>query len=81
MSEAEDQTVAVDQLTFEQALEELEKIVSQLESGEVALEKSIGIYERGEVLRTRCDELLKQAEARVEKVSRDGASTEPLDVE
>lgn len=81
MSKSEKQDVAVDQLSFEDALEELEKIVNQLESGEVALEKSIGIYERGEKLRARCDELLKQAEARVEKVSADGARTEPLDVE
>ncbi|MBZ0216327.1 MAG: exodeoxyribonuclease VII small subunit [Fimbriimonadaceae bacterium] len=81
MSKTEDQAAPVDQLSFEQALAELETIVSQLESGEVALEKSIGIYERGEALRARCDELLKQAEARVEKVSRDGKSTEPLDVE
>ncbi len=81
MSKSEKQETAVDQLSFEDAIGELEKIVNQLESGDVELEKSIGIYERGEVLRARCDELLKQAEARVEKVSSGGASTEPLDVE
>lgn len=81
MSKAEDQTKSVSDLSFEQALAELEAIVSQLESGDVALEKSIGIYERGEALRARCDELLKQAEARVEKVSSDGKGTTPLDVD
>jgi len=84
MSKAEDEAVPVEKLTFEEALAELEQIVSQLESGDVALEKSIGIYERGEALRARCDELLKQAEARIEKVSPNGdgsVSAEPLDVE
>ena len=81
MSKSEDQATPVDELSFEQALGELESIVNQLESGDVALEKSIGIYERGEALRGRCDELLKQAEARVEKVSSNGTSSEPLDVE
>ena len=84
MSKAEDQGQAVGELTFEQALAELEKIVNQLESGEVELEQSIGIYERGEALRARCDELLKQAEVRVEKVAlnNNGAvGVEPFDEE
>ena len=72
-------------LTFEQALSELETIVQKLERGDVPLEESIAIYERGDSLKKRCDALLKQAEAKVEKItlSADGApaGTEPLDVE
>ena len=58
----------VDGLSFEKALEELEKIVQALESGEVELEKSVALYERGEKLKARCETLLRQAEERVEKV-------------
>ena len=72
-------------LSFEQALKELEGIVSRLERGDVALEESITIYERGEALRGHCDRVLKQAEARIEKLTfnADGApsGTQPLDVE
>ncbi|WP_333793915.1 exodeoxyribonuclease VII small subunit [Hyphomicrobium sp.] len=70
-------------LSFEKALKELETIVSRLERGDVELEESITIYERGEALREHCDRLLKQAEARVEKltIGADGRpkGTEPLD--
>ncbi len=70
---------------FETALAELEEIVSKLESGQVDLEQSISIYERGEKLKSRCEALLKKAEARIEKITlnKDGKPTgaEPLDVE
>jgi len=70
-------------MSFEQALEALERIVDDLEKGDVPLEKSIAIYERGEALKRHCDTLLKSAEAKVEKIrlSRDGQPTgvEPLD--
>lgn len=56
-------------MTFERALKELESIVERLEKGAVELEESITIYERGEALREHCDRLLKQAEARVEKLT------------
>jgi exodeoxyribonuclease VII small subunit len=56
-------------MTFERALKELETIVSRLERGDVELEESIAIYERGEHLKEHCDRLLKQAEARVEKLT------------
>ena len=55
-------------LSFERALKELESIVNRLERGDVELEESISIYERGEVLKEHCDRLLKQAEAKVEKL-------------
>lgn len=56
-------------MSFETALKELETIVGRLEKGDVALEESITIYERGEALKSHCDSLLKQAEARVEKLT------------
>jgi exodeoxyribonuclease VII small subunit len=72
-------------MSFEAALKELEQIVGKLESGDVELEESIAIYERGEALRAHCDGLLKKAEAKVEKITLDAegkpAGTEPLDVE
>jgi exodeoxyribonuclease VII small subunit len=74
----------VKQLSFERAIEELETIVKRLEEGKVPLEESVAIYERGELLKRRCEELLRQAEARVEKITLDAAGnptgTEPLDV-
>ena len=72
-------------MSFEKALEMLEKIVDDLERGDVPLDQSIRIYERGEALKAHCDRLLKAAEDRVEKIrlSRDGkpVGTEPLDAE
>jgi exodeoxyribonuclease VII small subunit len=72
-------------LPFEKALAQLEEIVSKLESGKVDLEQSIAIYERGEALKKHCEKQLKDAEARIEKITLkpDGkpSGTEPLDVE
>ncbi len=72
-------------LNFEDALKELESIVTKLEGGQVALEESISLYERGEKLKQRCETLLKDAEMRIEKItlSADGKpkGTEPLDVD
>lgn len=70
-------------LSFEQALQELERIVSDLERGDVPLDRSIEIYERGEALKKHCEKLLKAAEDRIEKIrlDRNGHPTgvEPLD--
>jgi exodeoxyribonuclease VII small subunit len=72
-------------MSFERALKELEAIVGRLERGDVELEESITIYERGEALRDHCDRLLKQAEAKVEKLTLgpDGRprGTAPLDAD
>lgn len=57
------------EMSFERALKELEAIVGRLERGDVELEESISIYERGEALKEHCDRLLKQAEAKVEKLT------------
>src|SRR5215470_6912450 len=73
----------IKQLTFERAMKELEAIVGRLERGDVELEESIAIYERGEALKEHCDRLLKQAEAKVERLtfSETGApaGTEPFE--
>ena len=58
----------VDQLSFESALKELEDIVGRLEQGEVDLEDSIALYERGQALKAHCEKKLKAAEGRLEKV-------------
>ncbi|MEP1931628.1 MAG: exodeoxyribonuclease VII small subunit [Roseibium sp.] len=55
-------------LSFEEALKQLETIVRELEQGNVPLERSIEMYERGDALRKHCDTLLKSAEAKVEKI-------------
>jgi exodeoxyribonuclease VII small subunit len=70
-------------MPFEAALKELENIVEKLEKGNVALEESIELYERGEKLRLRCEALLNDAEMRIEKIAfgHDGKpkGTVPLD--
>jgi len=70
-------------MSFEKALEALEKIVDDLERGDVPLDESIRIYERGEALKAHCERLLKSAEDKVEKIrlSREDrpVGTEPLD--
>jgi exodeoxyribonuclease VII small subunit len=81
---AENSHADVQRMTFEKAIEELESIVKRLEGGQVPLEESVAIYERGQALKGRCEELLKQAEARVEKITLDNTGnpkgTSPLDV-
>lgn len=81
---AESTNADVKKLSFEHAIEELESIVKRLEDGKVPLEESVAIYERGEALKSRCEDLLKAAEARVEKITLDAAGkpkgTTPLDV-
>ena len=70
--------------SFEKALAALEDIVARLEAGKVDLEESIKIYERGEALRKHCEAKLKEAEARIEKITLDPkgkpVGTAPLDV-
>jgi len=82
---AENTQADVKKLTFERAIEELEVIVKRLEEGKVPLEESVAIYERGEALKRRCEDVLRQAEARVEKITLDAVGkptgSEPLDVE
>ena len=62
----------VSEMTFEQAMAELEQVVGQLERGDVALEDSIKLYERGAELKKRCEAKLKEAEEKVHAITLDG---------
>ncbi len=66
----------VEQMTFEQAMKELEAVVGQLERGDVALDESIALYERGAALKKRCEDELKRAEEKVAAITLD-ASGQP----
>jgi len=66
---AEDAPIA--ELSFEEALKELERIVGRLESGDAALEEAIGLYERGDQLRRQCAARLDAAQARIEAIRLD----------
>ncbi len=70
-------TPPVSELSFEAAMAELEQVVSRLEQGDVALEDSIKLYERGAELKAHCEEKLKEAEEKVSQItlSADGAPT------
>lgn len=73
----------VDQLSFESALKELEDIVGRLEQGEVDLEDSIALYERGQALKAHCETKLKAAEGRLEKIvqgAKGPEGVEPVDL-
>jgi len=68
-------------LSFEEALGELEQVIGRLEGGQVPLEQSIALYERGDALRKHCEAKLNEAQLKVEKiVAADGkpAGTEPF---
>ena len=68
--------------TFESSLEELERIVRQLEQGELTLEKSLELFEQGVKLSRDCQERLSQAERRIEILMHDNqgrASVRPFD--
>ncbi len=62
----------VDKMSFEQAMKELESVVDRLERGDVALEESIALYDRGAKLKKRCEDELKRAEEKVAAITLDG---------
>ena len=84
MSDQKEMQKEISQMSFEQALEALEEIVDSLESGNVALEESIQIYQRGNLLRLHCETKLKDAQIKIEKITGTGdgedPGTEPLDI-
>lgn len=77
------ETESIENLSFEDALRALEAIVRQLESGDVPLEDSISLYEKGDRLRQHCQKRLDAAQARIERIvtGPDGAvaGTQPFD--
>ncbi|MEL6550687.1 MAG: exodeoxyribonuclease VII small subunit [Pseudomonadota bacterium] len=62
----------VSEMSFEDAMAELESVVGQLERGDVALEQSIALYERGAALKAHCEAKLKAAEEKVAAIQLDG---------
>ena len=75
----------VEEMSFEEAMAELEAVVGQLERGDVPLDASISLYERGAALKARCEAKLKEAEEKVAKLTLDAdgtpTGTEPLDAD
>ncbi|UWR22575.1 exodeoxyribonuclease VII small subunit [Sulfitobacter sp. S190] len=65
----------VEEMSFEAAMAELEKVLGQLERGDVALDESIALYERGAALKARCEAKLKEAEEKVAAITLDGDGT------
>lgn len=69
-------------LSFEEALKELERIVARLESGDAQLQEALDLYERGNRLRQACADRLDAAQARIEAIRTDGegraAGTQPF---
>ena len=65
----------VEEMSFEQAMKELESVVDQLERGDVALDASINLYERGAALKARCEDELKRAEEKVRAITLDTNGT------
>ena len=73
--------IAVEELSYEQALAELESIVASLEANQLSLDETMAFYERGQALTKHCIELLDKAELRVKKLSGDTLVDMPLDDE
>ena len=73
----------VEEMSFEAAMAELEKVVGQLERGDVALEESIPLYERGAALKKRCEAKLNEAQEKVAAITLDAdgqpTGTTPVD--
>ena len=74
----------VSEMSFEEAMRELESVVGKLESGDVPLEDSIKLYERGAALKEHCQKKLAEAEEKVAQITLDGdgnpKGTAPVDI-
>lgn len=75
----------ISQMSFEDAMKQLEQVVTRLERGDVALEESIKLYERGAALKKRCEDKLKEAEEKVAAITLDAegnpTGTTPVDAD
>lgn len=73
----------VGEMSFEEAMAELERVVRDLEQGNVPLDQSIALYERGAALKARCETKLKEAEEKVAAITTDSGGaptgTKPVD--
>lgn len=68
--------INLEDLSFEQALQELEAVVTKLETEELTLEASLALFERGQQLAARCQKQLDEAHLRVEQLTTDGEIAE-----
>jgi exodeoxyribonuclease VII small subunit len=78
---AEKQEPAIDGMSFEEALNELQGLVKALEKGEAKLEEAIRAYERGAALKQHCERKLREAQAKIDKIvigADGGLSSEPI---
>ena len=71
-SKPADDNILTDEVNFESALEELESLVSQMESGDLSLDESLKAFERGVALTRHCQTALKEAELKVQTLTQDG---------
>ncbi len=71
----------IEEMSFEEALAELEKLVNDLDTGQVPLEKSVELYERGEKLKAYCEKKLRDAELKIQQITKSGddISARPID--
>jgi exodeoxyribonuclease VII small subunit len=76
---------SIEEMSFETAMAELEQVVTQLERGDVALDASIALYERGAALKVHCEAKLKSAEEKVAAITLNGdgqpTGVTPLDAD
>jgi exodeoxyribonuclease VII small subunit len=79
MPDSPSEAPAIETMSFEAALHELEQLVARLESGQASLEDSITLYERGAKLKAHCDARLKSAQMRVDQIveTTSGLALEP----
>ena len=78
---AEKQEPAIESMSFEEALNEHQSLVKALEKGEAKLEEAIRAYERGAALKQHCERKLREAQAKIEKITLTadgGLSSEPV---
>ncbi len=74
----------MEKLTFEDAMQKLERIVQELESGQIKLDDAVEAYEKASALKKFCEEKLRAASLKVEKIEQDGSGNlklEPFDEE
>ena len=73
--------VEIENMNFEETLQELENIINKLEAGEVPLDETITLYERGSELKKYCEKKLQSAEEKIQRISQKQSVSEGLKVE
>lgn len=68
----DDTSANIDEMSFETAYDELESVIARLESGDLSLDDSVTLYERGRQLSAHCQQLLQKAELRIQQIADDG---------